>query len=163
MEDKLIEKYFVPEISDISLGYEYETNYNREKKWEKKIVNDLYCDNEGNGELQDLLTLINYHNSDILDWKINYSNRVRVPYLTKDQIESEGWRIHNLQKEIKDKNCFLFYKKVNEETFIMVFDPSDSCKRIGIHQEVLKIPVKHFSGTCKDINTLRQIQKLLGI
>lgn len=140
MEDELIEKYFVPEISDLRVGYECEIEIDNE--WINKIIEFEY----GWLELPD-----------------DYNKRLRVPYLTKEAIESEGWRIHNLQKEIKDKNCFLFYKKVNEETFIMVFDPSDSCKRIGIHQEVLKIPVKHFSGTCKDINTLRQIQKLLGI
>lgn len=140
MEDELIEKYFVPEISDLRVGYECEIEIDNE--WINKIIEFEY----GWLELPD-----------------DYNKRLRVSYLTKEAIESEGWRIHNLQKEIKDKNCFLFYKKVNEETFIMVFDPSDSCKRIGIHQEVLKIPVKHFSGTCKDINTLRQIQKLLGI
>ena len=47
------EKYFVPEESDLRLGYEYETNFNVENKWKKKIVNDLGCESDGCGDLQD--------------------------------------------------------------------------------------------------------------
>ena len=149
-------KYFVPEISDLRVGYECEIYEQSTNKLIKKIEWHPVKVIIGNSE---------YGKSVAINRIPKYlkQDKIRVPYLTKETIESEGWRIHDLQKEIKDKNCFLFYKKVNEETFIMVFDQSDSCKRIGIHQEVLKIPVKHFSGTCKDINTLRQIQKLLGI
>ena len=153
-------KYFVPEISDIRLGYEYETNYNCEKKWEKKIVNDLYCDNEGNGELQDLLTLINYHNTDILDWKINYSNRIRVPYLTKKDIESEGWLVNENtdtyftknDKDCTEKTLFLHvtYEHCGVPVWVTIgYEDNDKDDR--------------FSGACPSINELRYIQKLLGI
>jgi len=105
MENK--EKYFIPEESDLRLGYEYETNFNGENKWKKKIVTDLGCESDGCGELQDLLTLINYHNSDLLDYQLNYANRVRVPFLTKEQIENEGWKKtwENINDIDDNENC----------------------------------------------------------
>ena len=142
------EKYFVPEESDLRLGYEYETNFNGENKWKKKIVNDLGCERDGCGELQDLLTLINYHNSDILNYQLNYANRIRVPYLTKEQIENESWVFTG---QINNK---LYFEK---GAFVLTFEDDyiniDNTKGRDIG----------YWGKCKDINTFRYICKLLEI
>jgi len=142
------EKYFVPEESDLRLGYEYETNFNVENKWKKKIVNDLGCESDGCGELQDLLTLIYYNNSDLLNYQLNYANRIRVPYLTKEQIENESWKF---TEQINNK---LYFKK---GAFVLTFEDDyiniDNTKGMDIG----------YWGKCKDINTFRYLIKLLEI
>ena len=142
------EKYFVPEESDLRLGYEYETNFNGENKWKKKIVNDLGCERDGCGELQDLLTLINYHNSDILDYQLNYANMVRVPFLKKEQIENEGWKFTE-----QIGNTMFFKKKDFELTF--------NTDRIEINN-IGEYDLGYW-GKCKDVNIFRYLMKLLEI
>lgn len=151
------EKYFVPEESDLRLGYEYETNFNVENKWKKKIINDLGCESDGCGELQDLLTLIYYNNSDLLNYQLNYANRVRVPFLTKEQIKAEGW------KEIFNRHDgFGKYSYFQKGTTHITFQEKEHL--IEIHNDEDYDEHKTwYNGKCRCINEFRTICKLLEI
>jgi hypothetical protein len=125
-------KYFTPDIEDMSVGYEYEL-YHQEDGWKKVIFSAwenfnydafIYC-------LKD--------------------KEVRVPYLTKEQIEGEGWKFdYNL-------GDFDYYiKTVNDTEYELEF-----CYKERININIWKRTLYH--GECKDINTFRKIIKLLKI
>ncbi len=136
-------KYFTPEISDLYIGYECEKNCNIigvhstevEQVW---LSYTIHYDRD--------FTNIE---SDIVDY--------RVPYLTKEQIEAEGWELTNdLGGQFKKEN------------YILNFDYTTGLYRLNICKSETKnnmyLPDKFlFYGFCKDINTFRKIIKLLGI
>jgi hypothetical protein len=122
-------EYFIPDIEDIYIGYELEhlsANGYIETKFE--INSSLHA-------LQELIKL----------------NQIRVPYLTKEQIESEGWKFdYNL-------GDFDYYiKTVNDTNYELEF-----CYKERININEYKFTLYH--GECKDINTFRKIIKLLEI
>jgi hypothetical protein len=126
MEEHL--KYFVPEISDLCIGYELEhlsaTGYIATKF---EIDSSLPA-------LQELIKL----------------NQVRVPYLTKEQIEAEGW------EDISTDEIIGLVKT----DFVCIFDNKNYTISLTCLGKDKKIG---FAGNCKDINTFRKIIKLLGI
>ena len=123
-------KYFTPDIEDIRVGYEYESLQKQEdgsEKWvPQKIVRryDLEGDWEG--------------------W-LHYGI-VRTPYLTKEQIEAEGWKHYG-------NNCF----ELNPRWFCSWYP---EINRLEVYDNENE---KNFAGKCKDINTFRKICKLLEI
>ena len=136
-EDKV--KYYTPSIEELFVGYEYEeaneailTSYT---KWEKYIIKEA--------------------------WQIAEVGKyvpIRTPYLTKEQIEAEGWEFI-----INDLGFPEYYKK---GSFHMIL-------RNGRIYEIIKIDFKNseeyskprptYIGIIKSINELRKIQKWLGI
>ena len=130
-------KYFTPDIEDLCVGYECEYNFAKAYTNEFNFVKIGYKDNEGyTNELSDMIHLID-----------DGAAAIRVPYLTKEQIEAEGWKFdYNLAD-------FDYYIKNNYEL--------EFCykQRININQGKTTL----YHGECKDINTFRKICKLLGI
>lgn len=128
-------KYFTPEIEDIRVGYECEIN--------KSLFNGI---SEG------------WHNFIFKEFEqlevINKNGlkAFRVLYLTKEQIEAEGWTW------LSDSSM---YKK-NEH--VLIFSPFGNSK---IEIRYLGHPgfqyTSFFLGECKDINNFRYICKLLEI
>lgn len=132
MEESL--KYFVPEISDIRVGYECEIwwnyNYLPKDEWcSVKVLQGSTVD----FDLYDFTSRIN-------------KNEIRVPYLTKEQIEADGW-FHR-------ENTNIFIK--GKIGLAYNFDKHLIC--IGYENGHIL-----FNGECKDINTFRYICKLLKI
>ena len=93
--------------------------------------------------------------------------RIRTPYLTKEQIEAEGW-IHTGGKLLKEANqmfekgnYFLVFNEKVKTINIILRDPSKECE---ISWSVQMSP-EHFNFfcECKCINTFRTICKLLNI
>jgi len=136
MENDL--KYFTPSIEDIRVGYEGEyhnwsmdemgkpeLNYNR---WEKAILAP------GN-----VKTMLEYG-----------INGFRVPYLTKEAIETEGWEVRI--NKVGDYEQPSFHKEVYQIDLI-----KPTCLRITRFNQVL------FEGECKSINEFRYIIKLIRI
>lgn len=126
------EEYYIPDIEDIHVGYEYELASDDAKtNWQPTIQGR---DFEG------------------LDFYIN-EGYIRVPFLTKKQIEAEGWKMKDKYNDsnrfIKDNYIIFYYYKEHLLTIIM--------KREN------KEDVSIFGGECKDINTFRYILKLLKI
>lgn len=144
-------KYFTPDIEDIHVGYECEI---KEEIWQKLIV-DKYMQ-------------LNALNKQIL------ANIIRVPFLTQEQIEAEGWTqaITEYHGDINYENMSVIFTKENVNYMLgynfttkllslMVRDPSLKSGIKGQYVEYYKTP--RFNGTCKDINTFRKICKLLEI
>jgi len=140
MENNL--KYFVPEISDICIGYELEINWNRayEEKWVpiKILVQDeefAYTD-----ELSEIVNALH-----------DGMSEARVPYLIKEQIEAEGWKLLNEDKYlqfVKSDYSISYVEKLHLLIVTALEEKQNDVK---------------YSGTCKDINTFRKIIKLLEI
>jgi hypothetical protein len=130
-------KYFTPDIEDFCIGYEYETIYLK-SVWTKESL-----------RIMDAGWFFESYENDAVPTEF------RVPYLTKEQIEAEGW--------IDDTLCYqtpeLFVGLQNSQTWRkLVYKFSDNVLQIV---EVDDYYI--YSGQCKDINTFRKIIKLLEI
>lgn len=146
-------KYFVPEISDLRVGYECEIYEQSTNKLIKKVEWHPVKVITGNSE---------YGKSVAINRIPNYlkQNKIRVPYLTKEAIESEGWLVNK-----------------NTDTYFTKYDTDCPEKTLFLHvaYEHYGVPVwvtigyedndkdDRFSGACPSINELSYIQKLLGI
>lgn len=140
------EKYFIPDIEDLRVGYEFEivdyasNNYAMDMStctWNKIKIKgeDMFS---GYKEDSPLETYISY-----LD-----KGHIRTSYLTKKQIEKEEW-IFTAQIG----NTFFFKKKDFELTFNDYYININNFGEYDLG----------YWGNCKDINTLRYICKLLEI
>lgn len=142
MEDDL--KYFIPEISDLHIGYEYEQalidcNWSI-TSWEKRIVTE---------------------SSDLKLIK-EYPSLHRTLYLTKEQIEAEGWIY-------KGKAIDIWFYKEGDFTrtswtaykVIMHYNLEDKWMHIYLEDQGNDHDI--FRGKCPSINEFRIIQKLLNI
>ena len=140
------EKHFIPEISDLFVGYECEiinyasNNYNKDKstcKWNKFVLKKehLFSSYDGSSFLETCVSCLNF-------------GELRVPFLTKEQIENEDWEFTE-----QIGNTMFFKKKDFEFTF--------NTDRIEINN-VGEYDLGYW-GKCKDINTFKYICKLLEI
>jgi hypothetical protein len=127
-------KYFIPNIEDLCIGYEFEYQ-GFDKKWHKVVYHINSTDK---------LNFI-YINPTLLLEYIN-NKTIRVSYLTKEQIEAEGWK-HS------EKNCFDF-----NDRWMCSWYPEHN--RVEFYDNENE---NGFAGNCKDINTFRKLIKLLGI
>lgn len=156
MKENPDNQYFTPNIEDIRVGYECELldASPPEDDWKIHIISKF-----------DRFEFLN-------KWIEN--KEIRVPYLTKEQIEAEGWKM------LEDKSPFTSkpykYRKIigEKETGIFNEDHIYTLEYYGIGNTNLIIHLEWesswnrysgniFYGTCKDINTFRYICKLLNI
>jgi hypothetical protein len=137
-------KYFTPDIEDICIGYELEMNWNRayEEKWVPVKIS-----------IQDEEFVYTDEISDIINALDDGMSEARVPYLTKEQIEAEGWKLDSSP----DSNEMHFIKKIKKSRHYLEFYPNT--KEVIIN----KINTESLPFKCKDINTFRKIIKLLEI
>jgi hypothetical protein len=126
------DKYYVPEISDFRIGFEYEFQ-GIPKGWHKMIFSE-----------EDNLKTMRYNIEKLED-------AIRVPYLSKEQIEKEGWK----QRVTEDDTWYLgeqrdydLIKARKSHYYIIMNNDSD---------------ITLFSGEIKSINEFRYICKLLKI
>ncbi len=134
-------KYYTPDIEDIRVGYECEVYGQTTTKLIKnvdfhKVIVGLHMEvgqKVGINQIPNLL-------------KKGY---IKVPYLTKEQIENEGWRM------VWNEGNSIVYEK--DELVITTFI---GFKRIKINY---KSGYQLFDGICPSINEFRQIIKLLNI
>lgn len=128
MEQSNSDKYFVPNISDICIGYEAEM-----QSWS---TGD-FCK----------ITITHLDVIDILKYFDHF--KLRVPYLTIEQVNKEGWL---LDYSTHVTPGISFYKE-NYNLWII-----DNIIWIRTHNnETL------FKGECKDINFFRKLIKSLNI
>jgi len=156
-------KYFTPDIEDFYVGVVYE-----------KFSQGLQIDEFGrflpegirDDEIKWRECTIKYP-SDILHVSIALDKEtIRVPYLTKEQIEGEGWEYKNRSTDLwfERKEIFLREDGYHLENIKLQY---------GLHDYRLKISFVYigdgeestgaYLGECKDINTFRKIIKLLEI
>lgn len=145
MEDSL--KYFTPEISDIHIGYECE-----------------WVDSRG-----DWMPLRVLNTQDIID---AFNDKLRTPYLTKEQIEKEGWEVHDktqysVENRIgfKKDNYFLVLDTTKEipKVSIMVSDPAALWKELDYKPGVVIPEYFAFTAEIKSINEFRTQMKFLKL
>jgi hypothetical protein len=146
-------KYFTPSIEDIRVGYEFEAFLanpkKKDKQWKSQVYENKWVDN-------------------YLDFEYMLKQgRIRVPYLTKEQIEKEGWKYYSTLSEgdgeLKDSTTTAYvYKKDGFTCRFSVVDRTISLYAKPINNDEWWIRII-FRGECKDINTFRYICKLLGI
>ena len=147
-------KYFTPDIEDLCIGYECEYNFARAYTDEFHFVKIGYKNvTPGKGgytnELTDMIHLID-----------DGAAAIRVSYLTKEQIEAEGWKhiggkMLSGAEQIYNKGIFNLYYTTSNLKLQVVNDEEDWSPEV---QGGVK-----FEGFCKDINTFKKIIKLLGI
>lgn len=150
------DKYFVPDIEDFHVGYECEVNWNRAYVDEFIPIKLKICDELDNG-------VRDCYNSNVEDVLIAYDDgyaEFRTPYLTKEQIEAEGWEV------IDDKNPAKFKHPVEVDVQV-IYDFENHYLWITIPAEIVKEKIKYrankYAGYCKSINEFRYISKLLQL
>jgi hypothetical protein len=130
MEESL--KYFQPEIEDIRIGYECEVNALAiDKIKDEWVITKIKRGSQINGAEEAL--------------RLHY---LRTLYLTKEQIEKEGWK-ETISHGVYEKDGFKLGYLWNGECPPM------------IHISCLN-SIK-YQGECKSVNELRYITKLLHI
>ena len=136
-------KYFTPDIEDLHIGYELKVNYNfKLNDIFHKIIIDSF------EELSDIHS------------RMSGDCVIRVPYLTKEQIEAEGWKhtggkLLSFAEQHYVKSTYrVSYSIDSKKIKFFIADPDEI---INYEDECI------FNGQCKDINTFRKIIKLLGI
>lgn len=148
-------KYFKPSIEDIKIGYELEFH---------NFSMDELGISELNYDRWDSTILNKGHVKTFMEYGVG--NGVRVSFLTKEQIEAEGWNFTHqynstLDFETKDiRNAdtsggFLHY---DISTHILEIITKDG----GYNSDGPNISRK-YKGLCKCINQFRTILKLLNI
>lgn len=137
-----MEKYFTPSIEDIRVGYEcesHETSFDRDRpgpeyNYDRWVPCRL--------SLDDVIYILSYQKNKL------GGNGLRVPYLTQEQIESENWG-------------YMGGHYIKNEWSLQVWNWRDSIwlyiNELDVEENII------YWGECKDINTFRQIMKLLGI
>lgn len=130
-------KYFTPSIEDIRVGYEAEAN------WE------YYRNPDGTKSSNpDGWKPLVFKGVDEAVRKYHQLGMYRIPYLTKEQIEAEGWEQRGDERYFYKNNYLIFYQFHSKRLWVTFQDPKLD---------------KLFIGECKDINTFRYICKLLNI
>jgi len=131
-------KYFTPEIEDLRVGYECEL-WEDGQAFVRGRITQIY---QGKEDGKECLGLVLGRNGYLID----RFREIKVPYLTKEQIEAEGWT--HSDEEFYKKNDYFIRRHGN---YLTVREGS------WYPEETI------FRGECKDINTFRYICKLLNI
>lgn len=151
MEQQMENKYFTPDIEDLYVGYKLEIKGKHDDDWKPVVLG------------KDAI----WHQFTNLENLGKAMEQLRVPYLTKEQIEAEGWTsfVTEYKKDIvpenmtytffrEDRNYMLGWNFNTNKITLIIKDPS-------LVENYYTEPT--FRGECKDINTFRKIIKLLGI
>lgn len=144
-------KYYTPAIEDIHVGYECIVTENDEEEYE------------------DIL------NASTVSYLLAYPNRVKTPFLTKEQIETEGWlplpgkspftgKEYKWRKIIGEKETGVFNE---DHIYTIEYHPSNATPQLTIHLEWESSWNRYdgniYVGKCPSINEFRTITKLLNI
>ncbi len=134
-------KYYSPEIEDIRVGYECEFQIDKKNNVWRPFTfkkSDLFECAICNGE------------------KVNEKNcELRTPFLTKEQIEGEGW---NYVETLNNEGNPLFFKK---DKLVLIY--WNTTRKTMMYVD--DYPREHmlFRGVIPSINEFRTIIKLLNI
>jgi hypothetical protein len=146
-------KYYTPEIEDLRVGYECEWNTHADPiqvdgytRWMPHTITVETLENYGLGCMRKNM------------------KHFRTPYLTKEQMEAEGWNysaVDDYYKSSKNSCGTYRIKQLSDNKLSIQFVPCTSLSRekSGNYEENRQQMVVE----CKSINELRTIQKLLNI
>lgn len=142
-------KYYTPDIEDIRVGYECELNYTSVTPNEVK-----------KGWLPYIVSVTN--DFEVLE-KAAKSGMIRTPYLTKEQIEDEGWNI----LQIYPNGALIFLKGTIDDGYELLWEQNKSIKITKVWsifdgEKYLRSDI--YIGDSPSINEFRYItNKLLKI
>lgn len=134
--------YYTPKIEDLFLGYECEAYMwtdGEESKWQPFILDAI---TKRDSDLSSA-----YFTSDALE-----QQKIRTPFLTKEQIEAEDWRV----SAGKDFRVTLFRK----DKYTLGYNWGNKTMKIATFSEESHTIYK---GSCASINEFRKIISYLGI
>ena len=141
-------KYYTPDISDLHVGYECEIFNGWNDKWEQKTITPALIDT-------------------LSKPAIPMERWIRTKYLDVQDIESLGWSIEgggNILDESEPKRYYQWFRFRNPENTLRFYfhyleaKPSTIIiRKISYHDDCI------FEGTCKSINELKLLMKLLNI
>jgi len=158
-------KYYVPSREDFREGFEYEKLHCTYSTSDFTLISSQWIKHV----FDDFTSSENY----LLDEEFQ-NNSIRVPFLTKEQIEEEGWKFNYLGKNdwFKGNIPILPYNEV-DYPFELWFKLDKYW--LGFYKSIHKIVILEkseeypegesilFKGTIPSINEFRYISKLLGI
>jgi glutaredoxin-related protein len=156
-KEKDMKKYYTPSISDIRVGYECEVwveywndeyKGNEWKSWTVSHQDIQYGDSKG----VTVIGLLYPHFSE---------PRIRTPYLTKEQIEAEGWEV----KETHWSGSNFSFEKGNYGG-VQLRDGRVAIIMLDVTLDDYTCNTSNgqlYLGKCPSINEFRFINKLLGI
>ena len=136
------DKYYVPEIEEFHVGFEYE-----EIDIEMKYKNTFY------GEYPEV-SIFNYSDCfNSIEEKIK-DGEIRVKYLDKEDIESLDWGLQ-WKKDFKDHVVYVFGK---DKIYTLNFElPS---RKISVLKHIINDRVEYsFVSTVKNISELKELIK----
>jgi hypothetical protein len=144
-------KYFEPDITELRVGYEIESHeYSEDEAGIPELNYDRWVK----------MPLTKQYLQTILKYGVSH---IRVPYLTTEQIEAEGWIIKDVFRDggttIFEKDNFVLHwygsNKMIQSNRCIFFENKSTEKRFTL--DIL------FKSEIKDINTFRYIVEILGI
>lgn len=163
-------KYFTPDIEDIRVGYECEfasdplsfelNNYDRVQIGKLSMV--------------EFNNIIRWYEGGLLDYE-DLTGVVRTPYLTKEQIEAEGWEFYDSWErctyKMSDEEKYIKYKKVYKDKkncfdkpLIVYLTYFFNTHFIFLNNDESYDDLDtYYQGQCPSINEFRYICKLLKI
>lgn len=141
-----MEQYYIPKIEDLRIGYEYEILIK---------ANDPNSIILGGVDEDTWIKEVVIPNIRLKSF-INPPFEWRVSYLTKEQIEKEGWNY-----SWEDAFNFFFIKEDYELAFSKVPVPTINILKGDTQKKIFKSSC--YFGECPSINELRTIMKLLKI
>jgi hypothetical protein len=141
------QKYYTPALEDLRIGSEYDR--------QDAIVTDIWRPNKVTEWSQLFYVVTELPNGGI-----------RVPYLTADQIEAEGWKVNDTGYHwFKENNGFKYQLSIATEGMQELEGHTPHCWAIQRHNpDPWIVPwFQVYCGTIRCVNDLRLISKLLGI
>lgn len=155
-------KYYIPNIEDLFVGYQCEQFMNIISAGGEIADNKWFPMKLGLSSLR----IGDFKADDVLYYKHN-PETIRTLYLTKEDIEKEGWKNPEVYR---DGGTLLYSKKSKNRSYELTFRGENfmTPSREIIITEVRKmmdrlIRDKIFKGECKSINELRKLQTWLNI
>lgn len=151
-----IEEYYTPEQEELFIGYECQRRVIKPNYVEKHLYkwNDWSVDEYYFG--------IGYEEGQ--DW--NYDEvELRTKFLTKEQIEAEGWKIGYEAPEFYEifgEGSFGAYKLVNKRDYSLRYSVKTRSLYLRFYAQD-ETWVNVYNGECKSINEFRKLSKWLGI
>lgn len=173
-------KYFVPDVSDLHIGYECEASFSSYGGYaildfsDENKPADFHppADKESAKfwspfwiiEEESLFGANNHRDMKTVMMLLK-DNRLRTPFLTKEQIEAEGWKCSGGH----DKVNRVDFEKDEKWLILIWFDKQKleiwfkDRKAIKLNLLAFNNTVKRYEGECKSINEFRKICKWIGI
>lgn len=150
------ENYYTPDVEDIRVGYECEYETKSSLGWIKVMVaaNNTTVPKEYNG----------IHISNLLDY-LKQDNWIRTPYLTREQIEAEGWILSDdkLLTHPEGHQVWVHIIHNKDYKYVTMYVPHN--EYLSIRRDTLnsELSIYVYQGKCKSINEFRTIIKWLEI